>query len=237
MQSVPYRKNEEIWVEVERFRLQESVSSYLAIPIDSVAIAEIVFRLKPVPFPNLFSKYKQDAAITPDLKDILIDEEAYMRYESGDSWVEKRLRFSVAHELGHVFMHSNEIKSSRFNSFEDFRRWMGSSNNPKTSEYQADEFAGRLLVPRESLLDWYDKYVDIAQGNDPEWWQHSGARKKLASKIAPRFGVNYQVIETRFDREGLWPANEILRGLRGHTYDLTIRFRWEALKTLKKLKS
>ena len=62
MQSVPYLKNEEIWLEVERFRLLESVSSYLAVPIDAVAIAEIVFRLRPVPFPNLFSKYKQGTA-------------------------------------------------------------------------------------------------------------------------------------------------------------------------------
>jgi acyl-CoA reductase-like NAD-dependent aldehyde dehydrogenase len=80
MQNVPYLKNEEIWIEVERFRLLESVSSYLAVPIDSVAIAEIVFRLRPVPFPKLFSKYKQDAAITPDLKDILIDEDARLDY-------------------------------------------------------------------------------------------------------------------------------------------------------------
>ena len=27
-----------------------------------------------------------------------------------------------------------------------------------------------------------------------------------AERIAPRFGVHSQVIETRFDREGLWPS-------------------------------
>ena len=28
----------------------------------------------------------------------------------------------------------------------------------------------------------------------------------IAKKIGPRFGVNHQVIETRFDHEGIWPA-------------------------------
>jgi hypothetical protein len=30
-------------------------------------------------------------------------------------------------------------------------------------------------------------------------------RTHLAKTIAPRFGVNHQVIETRFAREGIWP--------------------------------
>ena len=207
MKNVPFRKNEEIWLEVEKFRLLDQVSSFLTIPIDTIAIAEISFKLNAVPFPCLFSKYKQDAAITPDLKDILIDEEAYQRYERKDSWVEKRLCFSVAHELGHFFMHSDEIKANRFQSFQEFKIWMGNKTDPKTAEYQADEFAGRLLVPRESLINWYDEYISTAKENDPEWWLHSGARRKLAEKIAPRLGVNYQVIETRFDREGLWSAD------------------------------
>lgn len=52
---------------------------------------------------------------------------------------------------------------------------------------------------------WYDRYCETASGNDPKWWQQDGVRKKLAQKIAPRFEVNHQVIETRFDREGIWP--------------------------------
>lgn len=31
-------------------------------------------------------------------------------------------------------------------------------------------------------------------------------RGRFAEQIASRFGVNAQVIEIRFDREGIWPA-------------------------------
>ena len=204
--NVPFKTNEEIWLEVDKFRLIEGVAPYTSIPVDTVSIAELVFHLTPVPFPGLLSKYRQDAAVSPDLADLLIDEEIYLDYEQGMSWKENRLRFSVAHELGHLFMHRQEIQANTFSDLKDFRYWMGDRSKPATAEYQANEFAGRLLVPRESLLEWYDHYREIAVNNDSDWWQQSGVRTKLAKKIAPRFGVNYQVIETRFDREEIWSA-------------------------------
>jgi len=44
--------------------------------------------------------------------------------------------------------------------------------------------------------------VDTESG----WREIEGAREFIAKKIAPRFGVNHQVIETRFDHEGIWPV-------------------------------
>jgi len=38
-----------------------------------------------------------------------------------------------------------------------------------------------------------------------DWRTVPGMRDHFAKRIAPRFGVNAQVIETRLDREGLWP--------------------------------
>ncbi len=206
--NVSYKTNEEIWLEVDRFRLVKGVEPYSSIPVDSMAIAELVFRLTPAPFPGLFDNYHQDAAITPDLKDLLVDEKTYNEYEGGDQWWENRLRFSVAHELGHLFMHRTEIHANAFTDMRDFKAWMGDRSKPVTPEYQADEFAGRLLVPREPLIEWYDRYRETASGNDPNWWQQDGVRTKLAKKIAPRFGIHHKAIETRFDREGIWPQEK-----------------------------
>ena len=208
--NVPYRTNEQIWLEVDRFRLVVGVEPNLGPPVETVAIAELALRLNAVRFPGLFARFKQDAAITPDLIDLDIDAEAYDAFEAKNDWVSNRLRFSVAHELGHFFLHAEEIRANRFASRQEFKAWMGDRTHSITPEYQADEFAGRLLVPREVLIEWYDRHVEVAKGNDAEWWQHTGARTKLARKIAPRFGVNYQVIETRLDREGLWPADGML---------------------------
>jgi len=43
-------------------------------------------------------------------------------------------------------------------------------------------------------------------GAEAGWREIEGARDFVAKKVAPRFGVNHQVIGTRFDREGIWPA-------------------------------
>jgi hypothetical protein len=37
-------------------------------------------------------------------------------------------------------------------------------------------------------------------------FRRGAAREFIANKVAPRFGVNHQVIETRFDHEGIWLA-------------------------------
>lgn len=207
--NVPYRTNEQIWCEVERFRLATGVAQFLGPPCQTMEIAELTLRLNAVPFPGLYKKFKQDAAITPDLKDLYLDEDFYEGYERGAKWIDQRIRFSIAHEIGHWAMHAVEIRANQFASQEAFKFWMGEKSNFAAPEYQADEFAGRLLVPRESLIEWYDKYAQDAEARNPQWWEDGDSRQALAMRIAPRFGVNYRVIETRMDREGLWPASEI----------------------------
>jgi Zn-dependent peptidase ImmA (M78 family) len=98
------------------------------------------------------------------------------------------------------------MRQCNFRSIEEFRAWAGDPANYESAEYQANEFAGRLLVPRDILLKCYDDYRQKAEGADPTWREIEGMREHLAKKIAPRFGVNHQVIETRFDRERIWPV-------------------------------
>jgi hypothetical protein len=60
-------------------------------------------------------------------------------------------------------------------------------------------------VPRDILLSEYDICCQKFKIADQKWHEIEGMREHVAKKIAPRFGVNHQVIETRFDREGIWP--------------------------------
>jgi len=116
----------------------------------------------------------------------------------------------VAHELGHYVLHANELQNIQYGSPEEYlpryRRWLGSPHKPDSPEYQANEFAGRFLVPLNLLQDLYDNFSQIANEKNPNWREHQIARSWLARRIAPRFAVSRQVIETRFDREGLWPV-------------------------------
>lgn len=59
------------------------------------------------------------------------------------SYGDPRHRFTLAHELGHAIMHKGQIGFARA-AREDTKIY-------KNSEWQANEFAGRLLMPDESL--------------------------------------------------------------------------------------
>lgn len=202
--NVEYKPIEELWGWADDFRAQFAQDTVP--PIDVVYIAEVDLGMVPLLTPQLFSKIGMDAALAPDLKSIYIDEEAYLKWEAGQHWIEKRMRFSIAHELGHLVLHGDLIKGDGFQSLEDFKRWAGSPENYRIAEYQANEFAGRLLVPLGLLQEEFDRYRAEAE-KLPDWREISGMREYIAKKIAPRFGVNPQVIEVRFDHEGLWPVS------------------------------
>lgn len=203
--NIEYIHDEEIWAKADAFRdafVEDKVP-----PIDVIYVAEIKLQLDIIPTPGLFANIKMDAALSNDLTAIYVDEESYMGWESGLRWVERRLRFSVAHEIAHFVLHGEHIKQNLYSSLDDFRKWASAQANYRRAEIQADEFAGRLLVPLDILREEYDRHAAKAVSYDPNWQNIEGMREHIAKKIAPRFGVNYQVVEVRFAREGLWPIS------------------------------
>lgn len=204
--QVPFRKDDEIWAAAEEFRCRKDIRPYANVPIDVFSIAEIVLRLDPLLAPRLYDRFKVDAAISFDLTSIFLDKQAYEDFERGDRWEEKRLRYSVAHEIGHCVLHREEILASSFESVRDFRRWAGRREDCNSAEYQAHEFAGRLLVPLRVLAQVYDELCAAEDRRNKGWREQPNARSELAKKIAPRFGVNRGVVEVRFHRDGIWPV-------------------------------
>lgn len=204
--NVSYRDKPAIWRAADEFRESAELRGHHIPPIDVIYIAEIVLKLDVIPLPNLRADQNIDAALLPDLSGFYIDEDAYMAWERGVRWIEQRLRFSFAHELGHYVLHKEEIEANRFETVEGFRRWAAAPSIYGSAEYQANEFAGRFLVPRDILVSEYDQACKNLANAEPGWREIEGVREFIAKKIAPRFGVNHQVIETRFDHEGIWLA-------------------------------
>lgn len=67
----------------------------------------------------------------------------------------KRQRFTMAHELGHYFLHR-----SRYNLFTD--KALYRSSNMTSMEYEANNFAGALLMPKDNLVSFFnDGEIDI----------------------------------------------------------------------------
>lgn len=198
---------EAVWEQVEAFRQQYLVGDLAHLPVDVFTLAELEFQLDIIPFDDLYEKYEVDAALIQDFSGIYVDAEAYIIWEKGPRWKQRRLRFSVAHELGHYFLHRELAKGLSFRSREEFALWTKDYHGQKfTLEQAANEFAGRLLVPVDRLRARFDEFSTAARELIPHWFTTPDMRRAFADGSRSIFEVNTQVIEARLDREGLWPA-------------------------------
>ena len=77
-------------------------------------------------------------------------------------------------------------------------------------EWQAYEFAGRLLVPPEPLREAFQAAIQSAQAAGYSDWlaADEAALDYIATRIAPKFGVSVEVIAKRLRVEKLWPPKD-----------------------------
>lgn len=203
--NIPFIETEEIWRQTDAFRASRELVGNNLPPIDVLYIVDVALGFDVIDIPNLFADLQMDAAIVPGEKAIYVDKDALEGWDRHDRWSEKRLRFSIAHELGHHVMHQAVMADLIFSDFVTFKRWILDHRRSGRIEDQANEFAGRFLVPSDILLAEYDAIQKRMTAAEPRWREIEGARAFVAKSIAPRFGVNPQVIETRFDHERIWP--------------------------------
>ena len=197
---------EAVWEQVEAFRQRYLVGDLAHLPVDVFTLAELEFQLDIIPFDDLYEKYEVDAALIQDFSGIYVDAEAYIIWEKGPRWKQRRLRFSVAHELGHYILHRELAAKLDFRTFADFALWTKGNHGQKyTLEQTANEFAGRLLVPADRLRAAFESFADVAKDVIPNWFTSPDMRHGFAEKLREQFEVNTPVIETRLDREDIWP--------------------------------
>lgn len=78
------------------------------------------------------------------------DEDLMIFYRTSDTT--NRKRFTIAHEIAHCCLHTETLKN-RHIELRDCK----SENEPR--EYDANVFAGELLIPKESLLKVYNDLI------------------------------------------------------------------------------
>ena len=196
-----------VWTKIEELRGQYELLEEQRTPIDVFTFFEIDLGLDPIPFDDFTAKYRVEAAITADFTGLYLDAEQYSLMERGPEWKLNRLRFTIAHELAHFFLHRDLPQAEHFSSLPNFARWTANYGGRKyTAEQEANEFAGRLLVPDTRLRNLFEEFAPEAEKLVPNFMQSGPLRDKFADKVAPRFGVNAQLIAVRLDRDGIWPA-------------------------------
>ena len=199
----PYIPKGQIWQAAENFRDEFWPES--ALPVDIERIVEERLNLNIEPERGLLSEIDIDAYLRIDLTGIVVDYDCYMNEKYMN-----RLRFSFAHELGHFFLHNDIYSTFCIDAPSAWKDFM--LNIPDREygffEYQANEFAGRTLVPRGRLLAKLKICLQKVQeagmldlvATDP-----GALLSGISSTLCRPFGVSYKVIEIRVEREELWP--------------------------------
>jgi len=202
----PFIEEIDIWSKADAFRSKYWPADTL--PIDVESIIEKHLRLNIEPIPGLYNDCDVDAYLKGDLSGIVVDNRAFM-----DNKFANRLRFSYAHELGHLVLHKDFYSSFPIDTLEDFINFtlLVPEGDYRRIEYQANEFAGRLLVPRNQLISELSKCIEKVNESDLSKFLDKNPNAVLAS-ISPTlcrpFGVSTHVIELRVAREHLWPPEK-----------------------------
>jgi hypothetical protein len=96
--KAPFIDQQKCWAEADRFRQTHWSSG--DIPVDVLAIVEFDLDLEIRVSSGLKLDADVDALLLGDWKTLIVDQQQYM-----DSRFNNRLRFSIAHELGHYVLH------------------------------------------------------------------------------------------------------------------------------------
>jgi hypothetical protein len=176
------------------------------LPVDTERIVEVTLRLNIEPMHGLFSTIDMDAYLKMDLTGIVVDHDFYMNDKFAN-----RMRFSFAHELGHFFLHREIISTLNFETPPEWKEFIDSipEKDYRDFEWQANEFAGRLLVPPTKLREEIKKVHEVIKKDKQLMHFLEVEPEAVLSRVSPAlskpFGVSTDVIETRARREGLWP--------------------------------
>jgi hypothetical protein len=200
--KAPFISKERIWEEADRLR-----SAYPAgrvLPVNVLDLAEFDLHLELIPLNGLREQLDIDALLMGNLKSILVDKRAFMSPR-----LEYRLRFSVGHEIGHFVLHREIYAGLEHVTAAEWFDYISGIPDVEYGwvEWQAYEFAGRLLVPPGALGAAFQKAIQTAQAAGYSDWLAADevAVDYIATRLAPKFGVSTEVLAKRLRIEKLWP--------------------------------
>jgi Zn-dependent peptidase ImmA (M78 family) len=197
--QIPFLRDDEIRRRADEFRRKYWSDT---LPVDIELIAERNLNLLIIPIPNLRYQAHTEAYLSGDLKEIAYDPAA----------PDVRIRFSVAHEVGHFVLHADVISKLRSRLFEEWKEIQ--QTLPEAlwgrAEYQAREFAGRLLVPPQKVIEALKDLrplIEQAKKIAPDL-ELPVIKELVSPKLAKKFFVSDEVIVRRMDAEGISPIQE-----------------------------
>ncbi len=188
--KVPFLRNVQIKNKAEFFRKKFWNNS---IPVDIEYIADVKLKLDIVPVKGLQELCDTDALISSNWQLVYIDHDRYL-----DNRYQNRLRFSLAHEIGHLVLHKGIYNSFKIKDSKDLRRLLEQIPQEQYGylEVQANKFANYLLVPRDKLIIERDKVLKKYKSLiETEGMDEKTLNSYSAIPLSKIFGVSESVIE------------------------------------------
>lgn len=183
------KRRKQIYALAERVRTRFTAGD-IPVPIDTL-IANLGGEVRTVPFEQNQSEAMVRPGRAGDEKGPRFVVELIAYDESDYGSPEQRRRFTLAHELGHVFIHLRFDPTRPDPIREEFRddRWFRRSNGQ--AEDDANEFAAALLMPETAFRE--------------RWSGDGGNDEARVTAAATTFNVSRQAARWRAKWLGLMP--------------------------------
>jgi len=183
--KVPFVSNQLTAKKADEFRNKLWNDS---IPVDIEYIIDVKLKINIIPSPGPYKVCNTDALISSNWQSLYIDREKYL-----DERQQNRLRFSLAHEIGHFVLHKEIYQSFKVKDPRDFYQFFERIPEEQYGylETQANKFANCLLLPRERLLIEKTKILkQIEKKIAGQKIDKKTLNSHIAISIAKIFGVN-----------------------------------------------
>ncbi|HAV42167.1 MAG TPA: hypothetical protein DCW97_07200 [Acidobacteria bacterium] len=193
----PWLSFDYIRQQADNFR-QQYVKPPDLVPVPMEDVVELDLKFQIIPIIGLQDRIDVDGFLTNNLKAICVDYNVY----TDERW-SSRLRFTLAHEVGHLVLHKEQIQQCRFRTPEDWIHFREDFTEDDLNwfEAQAYEFAGRLLVPKEELEQQIRSRSDEIRTFKERFPDSPDLNEAISRVICGHFGVSDQVICRRIAKE------------------------------------
>lgn len=187
-----------------RGRVDEVLCRYWpsgGIPVDVEHIADVGLGLDIVAVQYLHSGYGIDGFLSSDRRAIYVDSAVQ------EHSILYRYRFTIAHELGHYFLHERLFTDCTFRSADEWMGYLKEFPEEERSwfEWQGYSFGGLLLAPRAALAGRVEDARRMARDAGFEVdLENEVHRQQIAEWVGRRFEVSADVILKRGKADGLW---------------------------------
>ena len=194
--KAPFLPYDEIRNFAKDFLGKYNTEDEIPAPIDK--IAEFKLKIQIIPTEARFI-LGVEGWISNDFSCIYVDKKIFNDYDN-------RYYFTIAHEIGHLFLHRDIYEEFYFSDIEEWKKIIYSIS-PKVYgwlEKHAYDFAGLVLVPEEHLCEKYQEAVLRVEKEGFEREEYSDIFDEYVSNyLTKHFCVSADVIRKRIKYDKL----------------------------------